>query len=85
MRDNEIYMYIYIKKWKKLLNFFALRGNEIKYVGKQRKLFHFFPTCGNKRITCSPVSLLDIFLKIFGSNMNHYVEVKRIGEIETKI
>ena len=52
LRDNE-------KKYI-LLNFFALRGNEIKYVEKQRKLLHFFPTCGNKRITYSPVSLLNI-------------------------
>ena len=44
-----------------LLNIFALRGNEIKYVEKERTLLHFFPACRNKRITYSPVSPLNIF------------------------
>ena len=46
---------------KKVLNVFAHRGNEIKYVEKQRKLLIFFPTCENKRITYSPVFLCDSF------------------------
>ena len=91
LRDNDkkyiyIYIYIYIRM-NKLLNLFALHGNEIKYVEKKRKILQFFAPCGNKRMTDSSVSLFHIFLLfwIFWSNMNHYVEVKWIGDVETKI
>ena len=79
-------IYIYIRM-NKLLNLFALHGNEIKYVEKKRKILQFFAPCGNKRMTDSSVSLFHIFLLfwIFWSNMNHYVEVKWIGDVETKI
>ena len=80
-----LYMYIFdIQKWKKLLNFFALRENEIKYVEKQRKLLHFFPPCRNECISILKFRYFFCFL-LFGSNMDHYVKVKRIGEIETEI